>query len=243
VFTPTLTGLGERSHLLNSEITLDTHITDVANVLRFEDLTDVVLVGHSYGGWVISGVAEQELERLASIVFVDAPLPQDGWRLLDHGLPGAARGVEALKTAGGLSAPSPPASIFGVNEADIPWVEAKMTPNPIGVLFQPIRLTGARDRVPSKTYVRATRSHSPLSAANQATSEALLGDPSWSVIGLPCGHDVMVDMPDELAQILVEARTGRKEIEDAHPVIDRRHQSAQRARSIGAVRPSGSGDE
>ena len=83
VYTPTLTGLGERVHLLTASVDLNTHITDVVNVIKFEDLKDIVLVGHSYAGCVISGVAEQMLPSIASIVFVDAFLPEDGQRMLD----------------------------------------------------------------------------------------------------------------------------------------------------------------
>ena len=83
VFAPTLTGLGERSHLISGMITLDTHITDVVNVIRWENLDGFVLVGHSYGGWIISGVAEQVEKRIASIVFLDAFMPENGQRVLD----------------------------------------------------------------------------------------------------------------------------------------------------------------
>src|ERR1700722_11132565 len=83
VFTPTMTGLGERVHLAHPGITLDDHVTDIVNVLRFEDLRDVVLLGHSYGGFVISGVVEAVPERIAALVFLDAFVPQDGESLAD----------------------------------------------------------------------------------------------------------------------------------------------------------------
>jgi pimeloyl-ACP methyl ester carboxylesterase len=83
VFTPTLTGLGERSHLMSRSVDLDMHITDVVNVIRWESLEGIVLVGHSYGGWVISGVAEQALSAISSIVFLDAFMPENGQKGLD----------------------------------------------------------------------------------------------------------------------------------------------------------------
>ena len=78
VFTPTLTGLGERSHLMSKDINLDTHITDVVNVIKWEKLQNIVLCGHSYGGWIISGAAEQMLDAIGSIVFLDAFMRDDG---------------------------------------------------------------------------------------------------------------------------------------------------------------------
>src|SRR5262249_50766451 len=93
VFTPTYTGLGVRSQLMSGLITLDTHITDVANVIKWERLENVVLVGHSYGGWVVSGVVERTLPKIASFVMVDAFLPQNGQRGLDLNSPGSRKAV------------------------------------------------------------------------------------------------------------------------------------------------------
>lgn len=204
VFTPTLTGLGERRHLLSADVDLDTHIADVVNVLEFEGLTDVILVGHSYGGWVISGVAEQVLPRLASLVFVDAPLPRNGERMLDQQPPESTTGVELLQSQGRYSAPVPSASRFGVNDDDIAWVEAKMTPHPLATLTQPIRLTGAREAVAKKMYICATESPGRVVPPHRETAEVLADHADWDVRFLPCGHDVMVDMPDELTATLLE---------------------------------------
>src|SRR6516165_6161272 len=84
VYTPTLTGLGERSHLLSPDIDLDTHITDVVNVLHFEDLRDVILVGHSYGGLVVLGVADRAAPRIGKLVYLDAGIPQGGKSLAEY---------------------------------------------------------------------------------------------------------------------------------------------------------------
>ncbi len=110
VYTPTLTGLGERSHLMSASVDLDMHITDVVNVIRWESLEHIVLVGHSYGGWVVSGAAEQVLPAIDSIVFLDAFMPEDGQRGLDLNSPRSkAEIAEALKR-GEVSRPAPPAS-------------------------------------------------------------------------------------------------------------------------------------
>jgi pimeloyl-ACP methyl ester carboxylesterase len=201
VFTPTLTGLGERSHLMSRDFNLDTHITDVVNVFLWEDLKDAVLVGHSYAGWVISGVAERVLPRIGAIVFVDAFMPDDGARGLDNTPEFSRRGILAAMEKGEASRPAPSAEFFGVNEKDRAWVDSKTTPQPVGVALQPIRLTGARDRVAKKTYVRAA-------AYPQEMFDKYLGlcgaDKSWRTVEIPCGHDIMVDMPERLAEVLVE---------------------------------------
>jgi pimeloyl-ACP methyl ester carboxylesterase len=200
-FTPTLTGLGERSHLMSRDINLDTHITDVANVLKWEDIKDAVLVGHSYGGWVISGVVEQALPRISSIVFLDAFMPDDGTRGLDNTSEFSRKGILAAIEKGEVSRPSPTAEMFDVNEKDRSWVDSKLTPQPVGVALQPIRLTGARDRVAKKTYIRAASYPQPIFDRYLAACKA---DRIWRTFEIPCGHDVMVDMPERLVEVLVE---------------------------------------
>ena len=201
VFTPTLTGLGERSHLMSRDINLDTHITDIVNVFKWEDLKDAVLVGHSYGGWVISGAVERVAPRVASIVFLDAYMPDDGTRGLDNTSAFSRQGILAAIENGDVSRPAPAAALFGINENDRAWVDTMMTPQPLGVALQPIRLTGARDRVAKKTYIRAA-------AWPQDAFDRYLGickaDPTWRTYEIPCGHDIMVDMPERLAEVLVE---------------------------------------
>src|SRR5713226_6601021 len=132
VFTPTLTGLGERSHLMSRDINLDTHIADVVNVFKWEDLKDAVLVGHSYAGWVISGVVEQVLPRVRSIVFLDAFMPEgDGTRFIDNAPEVSRRVTLAAFERGEVSLPAPTAATFDVNEKDRSWVDSKMTPQPL----------------------------------------------------------------------------------------------------------------
>jgi pimeloyl-ACP methyl ester carboxylesterase len=201
VYTPTLTGLGERSHLMSGLITLDTHITDVVNVIKWESLEGITLVGHSYAGFVISGVAERASSAISSIVFLDAFLPENGQRVVDLAPPELRATSLAAVAKNEVSRPVPPAKAFGVNEKDQPWVDAKTTPQPTLVSVQPIALTGAREKIGKKTYIRAT------SYPNQKFDEhlaKLTGDQTWRTFGVPCGHDVMVDMPERLADILME---------------------------------------
>ena len=201
VFTPTLTGLGERSHLLRAGINVSTHVTDVANVLKWEGLSNVVLCGHSYGGLVVSGVAEQMGSAIGSIVFLDAFVPEnsDSMAALTSG---AVR--DNLKIAaerGDLGVPARSAAAFLVNEKDQAWVDAMCVPQPIGTMTEKITLTGARERIGKKAYIRASAYPNPGFDAAYARVKV---DKSWRTYEVPCGHDVMVDMPERLAEILAE---------------------------------------
>ena len=201
VFTPTLTGLGERSHLTSGAINLDTHIADIVNVVQYEDLRDICLVGHSYGGWPVSGAAEQIFDRISSLVFLDAFLPDNGERPIDRTTEQIRAGMLAAIERGEVGRAAPTAAMFHVNEKDRAWVDAKLTPQPIGVYVQPIRLTGAREKVAKKTYIRAPIYPQPSFDKAYAATKA---DPSWRTYEVPCGHDVMVDMPEQLVEILLE---------------------------------------
>ena len=200
VFTPTLTGLGERSHLLRSDIDLDTHIQDIVNVFAWEEITDAVLVLHSYGGWPGSGAVEHVADRLSALVYLDAFIPEDGQSNLDMQTPERRRGIDAALARGEAGRPGPKAADFAIqNPEHAAWVDARMTPQPLGVSFQKIRLTGARDRVPVKAYIRGGAHANASFDAFLAQCEA---DPSWRTWNLPCGHHVMLDMTGRLADIL-----------------------------------------
>src|SRR5262245_13994156 len=127
VFTPTLTGLGERSHLMSAGIRLATHVTDVANVISWEDLNDIVLVGHSYAGFVISGVTEQVSKAVASLIFVDAFVPETGQSLVELTAPATRAVIEAARQKGDITVPARPAEFFKVNEKDRAWMDAMCT--------------------------------------------------------------------------------------------------------------------
>jgi pimeloyl-ACP methyl ester carboxylesterase len=202
VFTPTLTGLGERAHLLAPGVNLSTHIQDIVNVLKWEELRDVILVGHSYGGFVISGVVERAPQAIGALVYLDAFVPENGQSLLDYSPPERRRLLEeGARASGGLSIPPIPAAVFAVNEKDRAWVDAQCVPQPFAAMTEKVVLTGARDRIRKKMYIRAAAYPQP---AFQGWYEKLKADPGWRSVQLPCGHDIMVDMPEELAALLLE---------------------------------------
>lgn len=190
VVAPTLSGVGERSHLKPEDIGLMTQVDDVVGEMKWKDLNDVVLVGHSYGGIVITGVAEQMHERIAAIVYLDAFIPQDGQSLAD--------------LVGKVSWPEPvtrphDASYFHVNEKDAAWVSSKVTPHPTRCFTEKLKVTGAYQSIAKKLYVRA-----PLFAQknfDQALA-ACRTDASWQTATVTCGHDVMIDQPEELTAML-----------------------------------------
>jgi pimeloyl-ACP methyl ester carboxylesterase len=201
VFAPTLTGLGERSHLMSKDIRLATHVTDVVNHIKWEGLEGVVLCGHSYGGMVVSGVAEQMADKISSIVFLDAFVPQNGEALAD--LTGAAT-LDLLRAAterGDIGIPARTAASFNVNERDRAWVDALCVPQPINTFLDKMTLASARERIAKKSYIRALNNANPGFDKAMARAKA---DPSWRTYEVACGHDVMVDMPERLAEILLE---------------------------------------
>ena len=202
VFTPTLTGLGERAHLLRAGIDLETHIADVVNTLKWEGLADVVLCGHSYGGFVISGVAEVAAPALRSIVFLDAFIPRDGESVRDLTGPAVREAAAAAKARGDLGIPPRPAEAFGVNPADRAWVDRLCVPHPIATFTDKVALSGAATRVARKTYVRAASYANP---GFDRAFAAVKSDPTWRSYAVDCGHDMMVDAPDRLCEILLDA--------------------------------------
>jgi pimeloyl-ACP methyl ester carboxylesterase len=202
VFAPTLTGLADRRHLLRGDVDLSTHIADVANLIEWESLSDVVLVGHSYGGLVISGVAERMEGAIESLVFVDALIPDDGQAALDFA-GGMLSARDELVPSGDLVpvVDPPPAAFFAVNEADQDWVDQRCTPHPFAALMERISLNGARDRVARKAFMRAAAFPAPYQDEYLAIAEKA---PDWRAYALDGGHDLMVDVPDELTAALLD---------------------------------------
>jgi pimeloyl-ACP methyl ester carboxylesterase len=200
VFAPTLTGLGERSHLLTPGIDLDTHVLDVANEIKWQELKDVVLVGHSYGGMVISGVAERMEKAIAAFVMLDAFFPETGEALIDLSAAPVQDAFLAAQRSGATSLPPRSAAAFKVNDADRAWVDAQCTPQPIGCVLQKVTLTGARERIANRAYIRASGYPSEPFDRGLAKARAQ----GWRTYEVPCGHDVMLDRPERLAEILCE---------------------------------------
>jgi pimeloyl-ACP methyl ester carboxylesterase len=201
VFTPTLTGLGERAHLLHPRIDASLHIADVLSAIKYERLDDIVLVGHSYGGCVISGIVEAMPDTIRSIVFLDAFIPDNGDSTLDLVQPAVQEVIRAALARGETTVPVRDAAAFKVNEKDRAWVDALATPQPIGTMTEKLTLTGARDHIPTKSYIRA--SGYPNVSFEKAYARAK-ADPTWRTYEVPCGHDVMIDAPDRLTEILLE---------------------------------------
>jgi pimeloyl-ACP methyl ester carboxylesterase len=199
VFCPTLTGLGERSHLIDAKTGLATHVTDVVNVIKWENLSGIVLVGHSYGGAVISGVAEQVQDKIASIVFLDAFVPENGDSLEAGASQPVKDAIAAAKGRGDISLKPVPAAVFRVNEKDRAWVDAMCTPQPIATLTEKSLITGARDKVAKKTYIRAKGYPSVPFDTFLAKFKT---DAGWKTFEMACGHDAMVDSPGELAGLI-----------------------------------------
>lgn len=191
VVAPTLSGLCERSHLASDAITLSTHIDDVVNEITWKDLDHLVLVGHSYGGFVITGVAEHIRERIAAIVYLDAFIPLDGQSF-----------ASLRSTAAPLPAPmvpAPPAAYFKVNAKDEAWVNSKVTPHPTRCFTEALHVTGAYQVIPKKVYIRAPAFKQP---SFDAAYQRCRADLSWKTFEMPGGHDVMLDQPTELVTIL-----------------------------------------
>ena len=205
VFTPTLTGLGERAHLASADINLDTHIEDVIGVLDSEELDDVVLCGHSYGGMVISGVAERAAGRIDTLVYLDALVPEDGQSVLQ--LMGAERTAtmreQASRTGDGWRVDPVPAAQYQVMDADdAKWVDRRCVAQPIATFGQPIALTGAIGAVRRRIYIRADNDRiTPLAHSAAHARKA----PDWEYHEVRAGHDVMIDAPEALAEILLAA--------------------------------------
>lgn len=204
VTTPTQTGLGERSHLLGPDITLTTFGEDLRLHLEYEDLADVVLVGHSFGGSAISYAAERAGARIARLVYLDATLVFGGETPLDSNPPDvvALRRRMAADSSGGLSLPPPPAAAMGVTEpADAAWLEAKMTPHPFRTFESRLQITGPPGAgKPARYIVCAEPLYAPLGVARDRAR--VLG---WPMRELAAGHDAMVTAPEALANLLEES--------------------------------------
>jgi pimeloyl-ACP methyl ester carboxylesterase len=205
VLTPTLTGLGERSHLNSAAVDLSTHVADVVNLLRWEELSDVILCGHSYAGIVISGVADRVPERIRSLFYLDAFVPEDGESLFDIHLPGLAQRMRMLaQTAGDeWNVPPIPAERFNVNPRDAAWVNRQCTSQSIATFEEHIKLNQVSSRTHDATYVLATGwDNSPLQESYERAKAK-----GWNARTIACGHEVMLDRPGELTDLLLEVAT------------------------------------
>lgn len=206
VFAPSLTGCADRGHLISPQITLATHVEDIVRLIEFESLEGCILAGHSYGGNVISGVADQLRERIAHYAFLDAAVPEDHARLLSWSQPHseAVRTLRrsAIAQAGrGVFLPAPAAEAFGITDpAQAAWVEARLSPMPAGLYDSAIALHQGASRGLPRTYVAA---RAPVYETMRSTHERVRSDPSWRYVELATGHDLMVSAPEDTARLLL----------------------------------------
>jgi pimeloyl-ACP methyl ester carboxylesterase len=202
VFTPTLTGVGERSHLASPQVTLDTHIADVVNLIRWEELDDIVLCGHSYGGCVITGVAARVPERLRALLYLDAFILENGQGLHDVLPPELAAGQrqEANDKGHGWLVPPIPAEVFCVNARDSAWVDRQCTPQSLATFQHRVTLLNAPPAAKCTHILATGYEHSVFPPFH-----ALAKSKGWKTLTIDCGHDVMLDRPAELVAILRDA--------------------------------------
>jgi pimeloyl-ACP methyl ester carboxylesterase len=202
-FTPSLTGIGERSHLTSPQVTLRTHVTDVVNAVVYEDLSGIVLLGYSYGGMVVAGALEQIGGRVSHLVFLDAFVPADGDSL--ETLAGGRFGRDALALGGGgWLVPSSPRQYD--DPAEAAWMTARRTPHPAGCFTEPVRLPRPLEEYPfTRTYIKATGEPRPepggpfWDAADRARES-----PAWRYREIPTNHMIASNRPADLVRCLLE---------------------------------------
>ena len=192
VFTPTLTGQGERQHLLTPDVGLETHITDVQNLLEFEDLRDVILVGHSYGGVVITGVAEHAPERIAHLVFVDALIPRDGESVADIMGPVVWAATQARAQTGGEGWRIPAGG------------EGKDTDHPLKTFTDRLEVKNPAAVALSRTFIYCTDKPPEAAKGGIARNAERARAEGWRYYELPTGHVPAETMPRELTDLLLE---------------------------------------
>lgn len=205
MFSPTLAGVGKRvDENRERQIDLTTHVDEVLDLFEREDLRDVVLCGHSYGGMVIAGVADRVPDRIGNLVFLDAVVPENGACMTDYVFPGwrLLMVITAVWLLGrGRTLLAPKAKFFGVNKADRAMVDRRLTPHPAASLRERIKLGNGSDLIPHHTYVYGTEWRFFAIDEQYRRAKARSG---WQVFEIKAGHDIMIDAPERLAEVLVE---------------------------------------
>ncbi len=204
--SPTLTGLGDRFHLANPDIDVDVHIRDIMAVLEFEDLNDVVLIGHSYGGMVATGVADRAPERIARLIYLDAFVPGNGESLAGYYPPAMQAKMLEIARADGEGWRLPPGPLApDIDPADAAWISARRRPQPIKTFAQKLVLTGRSETLP-RTYVYCRRK--PPDDVFRPFAERFRDDPDWGYFEIDAGHTPNLTAPAALAAILDRIVTG-----------------------------------
>jgi hypothetical protein len=202
VYAPSLTGLADRSHLLSTSVNLTTHITDIVNLFKWYDIADACLVPHSYGGWPASGALEQIHDKVSSIVWLDAFMPKDGEASTDQISAFSRKALDEALAKGEPGRKAPKANQYALSEKDYDWMNSKLTDQPNGPVPEKIKLTGALQKVPKKTFIRAPKY--PQAAFDRALAECK-ANPAWKTfVAENSHHDVMIDQPEWLADVLVK---------------------------------------
>ena len=203
VYAPTLTGLGERAHLLSPAVDLDLHITDIVKVLEAEDLEEVILVGHSYGGMVITGVADRAAGRIGHLVYLDAATPENGQSLVDIAGPLMTAARAQGRVVGGIELVlfpgTDPLSYYGVKDpGQIEWMKPRLTPHPWKCFEQKLELVNERAlrKIPQTHIVCA----STLPGRDRPRLEARSEGRFWVI---DTGHDLMITEPEAVAKMLL----------------------------------------
>jgi pimeloyl-ACP methyl ester carboxylesterase len=218
-YPATLTGLGEREHLARPEVDVETHITDVVNLIEFEDLHDVVLLGHSYAGLVVTGVADRMPDRISQLVYLDTGALPDGTVLIETFPPEARRHIEQQveEMGDGWRFPMPPQeelATFGSLEGlDDDWLEllrSRAVDQPFGTFTRPLRLeNSAREELPKVGIlcsVSLEEVQAIIASGNPLFRE--MAGPNWRFVELPTGHYPMFSRPDDLAAVLLDLPSG-----------------------------------
>lgn len=205
-FSPTYTGLGQRAHLAHRDIDLSTHIEDVVNALEFEDLTDVTLLGHSYGGMVATGVADKARNRIRRVIYLDAFAPKDGQSLFDLVVPKAAANMRAGATEEGDGwripiNPMPPDTA----PEDAAWAGPRRRPQPIKTFEQKIRLE-SREPPPPRHYIYAKK-NGPGDVFRQF-GERAKSEAGWTYDEIDASHNPHITCPDVLTALLTRIIAG-----------------------------------
>lgn len=197
VFTPTYTGVGERAHHASPSVDLETHIADVLAVVEFEDLRDIVVVGHSYGGMVATGVSDRVPDRVAQLVYLDAFVPGNGQSLLDLRGP-TPRPAASSQDQDWLIPPNPTPP--DTPAADLAWITPRRRPQPVKTFTQPLRLRGTQPPSFPRSYIYCTRK-TPDDTFLQF-SKRFKADPGWRYFEIDASHSPNVTAPDALAKLL-----------------------------------------
>ncbi|MCB2106497.1 MAG: alpha/beta hydrolase [Rhodobacteraceae bacterium] len=200
VHVPTLTGLGERVHLMSPAVNLSTHVTDVVNVFEFEELTDVILVGHSYAGHVIPLVADRIKNRVRHMVYLDAVVARDGQAFL---APDVADG-RRKDAVDGYLLPPPDVSWFGIptDHPLAPWVTRHLTNHSLNCLAETVHYRNGADADLPRTFIRCLQRRDM--SQPDPLEKTIKGKPGWAWLTLDTGHDAMVTAREDLTAMLLE---------------------------------------